>query len=1363
MEKEPAAKCPNCGAKYTHLKPEHLGKSIKCVKCGQSFRLEPEGATGPAQTIMFNAPNPPAEPATTVLYDEAPPAPAQTTIYDNEQQNEPSATIIHEQSPLETVMEETGPAITITAPALEEDVAEAPESAEAENVPLDWTPGDNILNLYQVESLLGEGGMGKVYKVRHLGWDTTLAVKCPRPEELKRAGGAENFEREAETWVNLGLHPNIVSCYYVRRLGGLPRVFAEFIDGGSMQEWIRKGQLKDLGAMLDVSIQFAWGLHYSHELGIVHQDIKPANVMMTANGVAKVTDFGLARAWGGGAGESSGAVAAGGMTLAYCSPEQAERKPLSRRSDIWSWAVSILEMFTGEVTWMSGAVADAALEDFLARKATATAMPKALAELLKWCLAQEPSGRPATMMDVARVLVEIYKKETGIPYPRREPKTSKAMADSLNNRAVSLLDLGRAQEATNLWEEALKTQPHHPEATFNWSMAQWRAGHLTDLDTTHSLAEAFKSHPESWVCPYLAGLAHMERDDYATAVEILASAVQLEGPKEVETAIVASKERLEKSRRLINSLLAHPKGVNGVDISSGPSPLLITGGDDRVAIIWNAQTGAMVKELAQGHSSINRVAISDDGKLAVTATYKTLFFWNPANGVQIRSVDAHEGWIGAVSLSAGGSRLITSGWDGLVKLINTSTGETEHSFEDCSGGAVISANGKVAAYGAASNKVNVINAHTGAKVMEIVTDPGPISLSADGALLACASLDNTIKVFESATGRLLKTLTGLSECITSVHISSDGKQVLGGGYDGSVRLWNVRSGRLIRTFEGHSDVVNCVKLNAEGTLAVSCGMDGAVKLWAVTAQEPFRAPMALCRITDSETALSAGVEYETRLSEAREAISANDLPLAVGKIREARSQKGYSRGAEALGLLGSLYLRLPRQILLGGWEGAALTGHGADVTAVDISLDGGMALSACADRRIRLWAVETGALIKDLEGHTDRVNTARISRDGGYVLSGSGDWKVKLWDTGTGACLKTFEGHGGPVNSVAFSGDGVFGVSGGGDGMVYLWGINSGRAARRFAGHGGAVNSVDITGDARFIISGGDDKDLRLWDTVSGDMITVLRGHTRSVHSVAFSFDGSQAVSGGADGAIRLWNIATGELLRVIEDGGEIMSVSISVDGGRIISGGAEGAIKLWDTATGQLIRSFKGHSSAVSSARLGWDGRYAVSGSADRALKVWILDWELDGKTPGLWDEKALTYLSGFLMEKAPYAGALPEGRDPFENEITASLTRKGKPAWDEEDIENLFFTLGCAGFGWLERAGVERRLKELAANWAPPPPPDRTIYTKTRQIVEGIYDKEMEEKGAVLITEGESAAPKAPEKKPSFFARLFGRGGKK
>ncbi|MDD3337085.1 MAG: protein kinase, partial [Eubacteriales bacterium] len=149
--------------------------------------------------------------------------------------------------------------------------------------------GVSLLNTYRIESNAIEGGMGAVWRVHHTGWNVDLAMKRPKAslfqsEKQKENFVKENFVHECESWINLGLHPHIVSCYYVREIGNVPSIFSEWMDGGSLKDAIKDGRLYEGNAaerILDIAIQFARGLHYAHEQGLIHQDVKPDNLLLT--------------------------------------------------------------------------------------------------------------------------------------------------------------------------------------------------------------------------------------------------------------------------------------------------------------------------------------------------------------------------------------------------------------------------------------------------------------------------------------------------------------------------------------------------------------------------------------------------------------------------------------------------------------------------------------------------------------------------------------------------------------------------------------------------------------------------------------------------------------------------------------------------------------------------------------------------------------------------------------------------------------------------------------------------------------------------------------------------------------------------
>jgi serine/threonine protein kinase len=143
----------------------------------------------------------------------------------------------------------------------------------------------------------------------------------------------------------------------------------------------------------------------------------------------------------------------GSYTPAYCAPEQLCGGPITRRTDIYSFAVCVLEMYLGERFWANGSVAGASFDDYIdfARIPVSNTM----ADLLRRCLAEEEQNRPHDFAEVEAALLREYEKETDIAYPRALIVENPHRADLMNNRALSLLDLGKAEEAKAVWMEVL--------------------------------------------------------------------------------------------------------------------------------------------------------------------------------------------------------------------------------------------------------------------------------------------------------------------------------------------------------------------------------------------------------------------------------------------------------------------------------------------------------------------------------------------------------------------------------------------------------------------------------------------------------------------------------------------------------------------------------------------------------------------------------------------------------------------------------------------------------------------------------------------------------------------------------------------
>ena len=365
-----------------------------------------------------------------------------------------------------------------------------------------------LLDTYRIESDPINGGMGSVWKVHHTGWDIDLAMKRPQPKMFADEVSKDKFIAECQHWIDLGLHPNIVSCYYVRDIGGVPTIFSEWMDNGSLKDRIRDQSLyygSDLDVqkrLLDIAIQYARGLRYAHSAGLIHQDVKPDNLLLTKDWQAKAADFGLANARailtvldGNITVEDSDqtmCAAAGGYTPAYCSMEQMGGKQLTRRTDIYSWAVSVMEMYLGSRPWQNGVVAGAACQEYMMK--CRIEMPKSLQILLAKCMEGDPDDRPHDFEIIETELLKIYADLTGEDYPRPVPEASADNAESLNNRAVSFLDIGKESDAIELLKEGMTKR--HFDSTLNLILYRWRTAEYSDQDVMRELDDLVKIYPD---------------------------------------------------------------------------------------------------------------------------------------------------------------------------------------------------------------------------------------------------------------------------------------------------------------------------------------------------------------------------------------------------------------------------------------------------------------------------------------------------------------------------------------------------------------------------------------------------------------------------------------------------------------------------------------------------------------------------------------------------------------------------------------------------------------------------------------------------------------------------------------------------
>ncbi|MFI2363629.1 protein kinase [Promicromonospora sp. NPDC019610] len=1127
----------------------------------------------------------------------------------------------------------------------------------------DWRPGDVVLDLYEVVRGKAKGAMGVVYRVHHPVWGIDLAVKVPRAALLHSPAAVRQFETEAETWAGLGVHPHVVNCAYVRRIGSTPAVFAEWASGGSVAEAVRSGRLyadDPVGSVLDVAIQSAWGLAFAHGQGMVHQDVKPANLMLTADGTVKVTDFGLARMRrlagetpdGAGAadGVAGAAVRPAGFSMPYRSPEQAAADAgttLTPATDAWSWAVTVVEMFRGERPDRNGEEAGALLAGLRRRDAVdgLPALPGPVADLLAECLDPDPAGRPADLGALAERLVALYAELTGRTYARRLPSAARLLADGLSNRALSMLDLGRPDQSERLWEQALDADPRHLHTLYNRGLHRWRDGRADDVEVRQELLAAGPGDDDG-TFEQLLGLLHQERGDAPPALT-------LEGHSSAIVSVAVSAD-----------------GAVGATLDGSG-----------VLRVWDLATGDRRTAVPAAENGGGTVVLAPDGTYAVVVDgigYARV--WDLAAPTAPVRLGSRLDRVRDVAVAPGGARVVTLGVDGRVGAWDPATGSLEDTWEPPA------PTGDARPLALDPTGTRRADLHEGARVvLSTIRDPADrqvlhgwnadVRFTAAGSTVLAVADDGSVRVFApageadgSASRRATAELRGARWPLTP---SGDGRYAYGSG-----AWWDLGVGRCLHTGTHRGDLS---AVDDAGRVALTASGSSAT---VERRPEPVRAPWSYTRPRDAVLLSTESDAASRALARSASLAAAGRLQEAAQVVREVRELPGLRRDprlTERWRRLGTNARRLRVQDawpvrelrtppghdwLLGAVsEGPLVLAHSpryrtpwvvdrtttpesvrplrlhaGPVTAAALSADGAVAVSAASDARVVVWDAAHGSVRHLVEAHRSAPRVVAAGR--GVVMTGSPAGEVGIIDVGRGL-LALGDAHTGSVRALAIAPGGEIGLSSAEDGSVRSWDLTSGAVLQTLRFDDAWAHRAALSRTGHRAVLWTTDDELRLWSPRNGATLAVLsapRGgrptssgtHSRYVTThepgraefwdldqqggrVAISADGRWALTVDRAGALRTWDLDSGRCTTTLAEGVVHVTAVTVTPGFDLAAVARDHQVDLWDLATGELVGSVDLAPHPAEDLVLAPDGAGLTTIDGLGRLRDWVLDRELE------------------------------------------------------------------------------------------------------------------------------------------------------
>jgi serine/threonine protein kinase len=383
--------------------------------------------------------------------------------------------------------------------------------------PPNWKVGDKIGGAYTVQKLI-KGAMGRYYILTSDEENKKLFVKLPSEFALSSSQMISYFTAEGRLRLEMGAHPNIVSCYFLKQIEDIPCIFLEYMDGGRLRDWIWEGRCIDYHVNLNLAIQFCHGMEFIHSKGIIHSDLKPENVLMTKEGILKINDFNTAR-------RSpkkkllienpllkKDKLIAG--TPGYMSPEHFKDPPaIEERSDIFSFGLCLYEMFCGDKPYDINYVKPQEAPDPIVLSKDAN-FPLDLAKILIKCIQWYPEKRFSRFEDIRNELSTIYSELFNEKSPYSELDKMKTVLDHLamltifenmgndRNSVSSVVRKNTQKPGDQIKEIEIEyASKEIDDSKYSWSPKNNTLAYLTGLSIPNCELHTFLNlAPNLWKC-----------------------------------------------------------------------------------------------------------------------------------------------------------------------------------------------------------------------------------------------------------------------------------------------------------------------------------------------------------------------------------------------------------------------------------------------------------------------------------------------------------------------------------------------------------------------------------------------------------------------------------------------------------------------------------------------------------------------------------------------------------------------------------------------------------------------------------------------------------------------------------------------